>query len=93
MKRILALAALTLSFSTAATSLDEADITAKTDDGSVLKTSDGKTWAVDRMDQIDTSLWTVGDTVIEDDDSKACLHVRLINKDEDNETACVKKLD
>ena len=73
--------------------LDEADITDKTEDGSIIKTDDGITWAIDPLDQIDTSLWMVGDTVIENDNSRACLYYQLINKDENNETACARKID
>ena len=73
-------------------SLDEADIIDKTDDGSILKTDDGATWAIDSVDQVDTALWMVTDTVIEDDESSACASYQLINKDENNETACARKI-
>lgn len=72
--------------------LTEANITDKTSDGSIIKTGDGVTWAIDAVDRIDTRLWMVTDIVIEDDDSSACTYYRLINKDENNETACAKKI-
>jgi len=93
MRRIIAAGFLFLLVSVAAwASLEEADITDKTDDGSILITDDGVTWKVDNADAVTTALWTVGDTLIEDDDSKGCANYRLINKDESSETACAKKV-
>ena len=70
--------------------LPEASVTDKTQDGSILKTDDGITWSIDDSDQPTTALWMVGDTVIEDDNSKSCSKYELINKDENDETACAK---
>jgi len=73
--------------------LDQVDITDVSDDGSVIKTDDGFVWLIDSADRVNTQLWLVTDTIVEDDNSKACDHFQLINTDEDGETACAKKIE
>lgn len=69
---------------------DSADITSKSDDGAVIRTDDGKTWIVDSSNRSTSSLWLVTETLIEIDDSSACTHWELVNKDDDNSSVCAE---
>lgn len=67
-------------------------ISSKADDGSVLKMNDGSVWVVDEVDRVNSSVWVAADEVVIDDDSSACVHVQIIDTDEDGESVCASEV-
>lgn len=69
---------------------DTASIKAKSGDGIYVGLDDGTNWLVSQSDAAKVRGWTVGDDVVEIDDSEHCTTAELINSDEHGERACVR---
>jgi hypothetical protein len=66
---------------------DDDSIQSVSDDGSIIIMTSGAVFQVEMVDRVDTSLWlAVDDVLICDGDTK------IINKDENGETASVHRL-
>lgn len=71
-----------------AVAADTASITAKANDGAYVGLDDGTKWLVEHSDESTVSAWTVGDDIVEVDDSTSCSDTELIDTDESGEEAC-----
>ncbi len=69
-----------------AQSCDDESIQSVSDDGSIIIMISGAVFQVNPVDQVDTALWLAADDVLVCDDDK------IINKDENGETASVRRL-
>jgi hypothetical protein len=69
-----------------AQSCDDESIQSVSDDGSIIIMISGTVFQVNPVDQVDTALWLAADDVLVCDDEK------IINKDENGETASVRRL-
>lgn len=53
---------------------------------------DGTEWIVESSDRSTSSAWVVGDDVVYVDDSRNCSDTEIINKDEDGDEVCAKRI-
>lgn len=81
-----------LSTATFASGANTNSITVKSDDGLYLGLDDGTKWLVSKPGMSLVSGWSVGDDVVEIEDSEPCSGTELVNINEHGEAVCVLDL-